>query len=95
MSRYKVMIDDNFHYMDTDHRLQNGVFPTTQAAIAACKEIVDADLRQFHKPGITAKELYEMYTMFGDDPFVVPTNPVDRAGRFLGFGITQKLRARS
>ena len=24
MSRYKVMVDDNFHYMDEDERYQHG-----------------------------------------------------------------------
>jgi len=70
-SRYKVMVDDNFHYMDEDERYELGVFPTVEEAVAACKRIVDSDLNGFLKPGITAAELYDMYASFGEDPFVV------------------------
>jgi hypothetical protein len=41
--------------------------PTT---IAACRKIVDDDLDHLSKPG-TAEELYNLYTSFGDDPFVI------------------------
>ena len=37
MSRYKVMVDDNFHHMDEDERYQHGVFLTAEEAISACK----------------------------------------------------------
>ena len=43
MSRYKVMVDDNFHYMEDD-RYELGTFSTIEEAIAACKRIVDDDL---------------------------------------------------
>ena len=31
----------------------------------------------FLKPGMTAAELYDMYTSFGDDPFIVRIDPND------------------
>ena len=58
--RYKVMVDDNFHYQDEDERWQYGVFLTEEEAIAACKRIVDSDLESNFKPGMTATELYEI-----------------------------------
>ena len=82
MSRYKVMVDDNFHYMEEDKRYQHGVFPTAEEAIAACKSIVDSDLAGFIKPGMTASELYQAYTDFGRDPFVVCVKPDDERVRF-------------
>jgi hypothetical protein len=82
MSHYKVMVDDNFHYMDEDERYQHGVFSTAEEAIAACKRIVDDDLEQAIKPGMTAAELYESYTHFGSDPFVVPLNPAEECVKF-------------
>ena len=82
MSRYKVMVDDNFHYMDEDERRQHGIFPTAEQAITACKEIVDADLIHFYKPGMTAAALYSLYTSFGDDPFIVPVDPSDERVKF-------------
>jgi hypothetical protein len=42
---YRVMVDDNFHYMDEDERFEHGSFPTAEEAIAACKRIVDEILR--------------------------------------------------
>ena len=67
---YKVLVDDNFHYMDTDARYTLGEFDTSEAAIAACKEIVDEFLRQSYKPSMTAEELYNSYVGFGEDPFI-------------------------
>ena len=57
MSRYKVMVDNNFHYMDEDERYQHGVFLTAEEAIAACRRIVDEDLKTQAKPDMTATEL--------------------------------------
>ncbi len=51
-NRYTVMIDDNFHYMDEEHRLQYGKFSTYEKAVAACKKIVDEELRDMLKQGV-------------------------------------------
>jgi hypothetical protein len=74
---YRVMVDDNFHYMDEDERFEHGSFVTAEEAIAACKKIVEEDLAQYFKPGMTGSELFEMYAHFGDDPFVIgePDDP--------------------
>lgn len=82
MPNYKVLINDNAHYMDESERTDHGVFATADKAIAACKEIVDDDLRAMWKPGTTAKELYKLYVAFGPDPFVVPLNPNDTGVEF-------------
>lgn len=34
MSRYRVMVDDNFHYMDEDERYELGIFSTADEVIA-------------------------------------------------------------
>jgi hypothetical protein len=77
MSRYKVLVDDNFHFMEDDERYQHRVFPTAEEAIAVCQRIVDSDLDELLKPGMTASELYEAYTDFGRDPFIVCVKPDD------------------
>jgi hypothetical protein len=84
MSRYKVMVDDNFHYMDETERVEDGVFATAEEAIAECKGIVDDDLNSTiaDKPKLTAKELYELYVHFGPDPFIVPINKDDEVPEF-------------
>jgi hypothetical protein len=69
------MVDDNFHYMDEEHRYEWKSFQTVEEAIAECKRMVDLDLAGFLTPGIAATELYDMYTSFGDDPFIVRVDP--------------------
>jgi hypothetical protein len=69
VSRYKVLIDDNFHFMNEDYRVTSGVFDTVDEAVAACKLIVDECLEPMLQPGMTARALYEQYEGFGDDPF--------------------------
>jgi hypothetical protein len=68
---FKVMVDDNFHYMDEDERYEHGTFATVEEAIAACRKLVDQSLADCYKPGMTAAELYDQYTSFGDEPFIM------------------------
>jgi len=70
--KYKVLVDDNFHYTDEDERYELGEFDTEEDAIAACKKIVDECLRGPHEPGMTSKEFFQGYIRFGEDPFIVP-----------------------
>ena len=82
MPNYKVLINDNAHYMDESERADHSVFANADEAVAACKEIVDDDLNAMWKPGTTAKELYRLYVAFGPDPFVAPLNPNDPGVEF-------------
>jgi hypothetical protein len=82
MPKYKVLINDNAHYMDESERTDHGVFANADEAVAACKLVVDDDLNEMCTPGMTAKELYRLYVAFGPDPFVVPLNPKDPAVTF-------------
>ena len=79
---YQVLIDDNFHYQDESERVKHGVFATSQEAVAACRSIVDEYLTDTFRPGMTADGLFESYTLFGDDPFVVPDSLVDAPVKF-------------
>ena len=71
MSPYRLMVDDNFHYMDEDDRYQAGTFATAAEAVAAARKIIDDWLAFNHKPDMTADALYGHYISFGDDPFVM------------------------
>ena len=71
MPEYKVMVDDNFHYMEEDERREHGTFRTLDEAVTACRKLVDEALLDEYKPDITAAELYDRYLSFGDDPFIV------------------------
>lgn len=71
---FKVLVYDNFHYMDESERYEHGAYPTAEAALAAAKKIVDDFLLHEYKPGMKAAKLYEQYTSFGDDPFITSTD---------------------
>jgi hypothetical protein len=71
---YTVLVDDNFHYMDKDERYSLGAFESIDAAITACKQIVDEYLRTALKPGMTAAELLASYVFFGEDPYIDGTD---------------------
>ncbi len=70
--KYRVIVADNFHYMREDEHYTLGDFDTLEAPHAASREIVDDELDHTfkQKPGISAQELYELYTHFDSDPFV-------------------------
>jgi hypothetical protein len=68
---YRVLVDDNFHYMDEDERREHGRYATPEEAIGACAMLVDQSLEASYKPGMTAAELLAHYASFGDDPFIV------------------------
>jgi hypothetical protein len=71
---FVVYCADNFHYEDADEVFRQGAYPSFDAALAACKRMVDQDLRDALKPGVlrrpAADELYEYYMAFGVDPFI-------------------------
>lgn len=68
---YVVMVDDNFHYMDEDERYKHGEFADSGVATEHCRQIVDEYLASAYKPGMSAKELWDSYVSFGEDPFIV------------------------
>ena len=70
MPKYRVLVADNFHYMDADDCHEKGLFDTAEEAISACRKLVDVSLSEGYKPGMTADALYDYYTSFGDDPFI-------------------------
>jgi hypothetical protein len=67
---YTVLVDENSHYQDEDERYEHGAFATYDEAIFACQRIVDDFLARQYQSGMTAEELYRLYTSFGDDPFI-------------------------
>jgi hypothetical protein len=86
VSRYKVMVDDNFHYMDQDERYELGTFSTIEEAVAACKQLVDEDLRALAEgKNCTPEELYDYYVSFGSDPFVVALDSQDARLSFFAW----------
>jgi hypothetical protein len=76
------MVDDNFHYQESDERREHGTFQTSEEALAACRRLVDQSLREEYRAGISAKDLYDRYTSFGNDPFIVVTDGADDRAKF-------------
>lgn len=72
--KYKVLVDDNFHYMDESERQELGEFDTREKAIAAWKKIVYEFLYENYKPGMTSDELHAQYTLYGEDPYIVASD---------------------
>jgi hypothetical protein len=82
MARYKIVVADNFHYMEEDAQYVAGRYESYDAAVAACRRLVDSSLAAHHEPGMTAAELYDTYTSFGDDPFIVALDDAPMGERF-------------
>ena len=78
MSPYKVMVDDNFHYMAEDERWEYGTFATAEEALDACRRLVDEALMEEYREGATAEQLFVRYTSFGDDPFIVALDDAEK-----------------
>jgi hypothetical protein len=70
MAEYKVLVDDNFHYMDESERYELGRYSSLEEASRVCRKLVDDWLAHTYKPGMTADHLYELYVFFGEDPFI-------------------------
>ncbi len=81
--RFEVYVDDNFHYMDESERYLNGKYETEEEALSVCKKIVDDYLIKAYKPEMTAKQLYESYVNFGEDPFI-------KGGSFRAWSYAEK-----
>lgn len=70
---YVVKVDDNYDYMSGAY--QEGDYSTLKAAIEACKKIVDGSLENLYERDMSAEALYQRYTMFGDDPYILTDGP--------------------
>lgn len=73
--KYKVLVDDNFHFMDESERYTLGEYETCEEAVEASQRVVDDFLDSRKDSAATADELYQEYTNFGEDPFIVSDDP--------------------
>ena len=68
--KYKVYVDDNYHYMDESERYAVGSYHSLEDALEKCKEITIGSLVDLVEKGITAENLSAQWSMFGEDPFI-------------------------
>jgi hypothetical protein len=80
MPWYRVLVNDNYHYMD--ERYEQGIYDNVEDALAACRRLVDLSLDEGYQPGITAEALYSYYKSFGDDPFIAVIGGSDDGAKF-------------
>ncbi len=94
MPRYQILVDDNFHYQDAEHRYEDRTCDRLEDALSRCRQIVDDFLLADFRAGMTADALYERYTAFGEDPFIVVIGGTDEAARFSAWDYAkQRCRA--
>lgn len=67
---YVVLVLDNWHFMDPDEEYELPAFDDADAALAACRRIIDTDLVHMHEPGLSAAALYEKYSLGGETPLL-------------------------
>lgn len=72
--KWKVYVDDNFNYGDEDERYSLGEFDSYNAAVQACRQLVDTYLNK-ETDKTTADALYESFTSYGEDPWIKGTPP--------------------
>lgn len=72
--KFRVFVDDNFHYMDESQQYNATSFDNYEDAVLYCKKMVDEELLKMYKPGISADKLYDDYVDFGSDPFIRPND---------------------
>ena len=76
--KYIVYVDDNFHHGEVKERYMYGEFECCQGAVDACRKIVDDYMAQRYRAGISFKEMWDGYVMFGEDPFILSNDPCCR-----------------
>jgi hypothetical protein len=84
------MVDDNFHYQDSDERREQGTYETAEEALSACRALVDQSLQEEYRSGISAEALYDRYVSFGDDPFIVVLDGADDSAIFSGWSYAKE-----
>jgi len=70
--RYVVTVAENSRYLDPDARWTRGSYVTAEEALAECRRMVDDDLAELYRPGMTAEQLIAGYRASGRDPFIIP-----------------------
>jgi len=69
--KYKVYVDDNYHYMDESERYSAGSYYSLEKAIEKCKKITIRSLEDLYEQKMSPERLSAQWSMFGDDPFII------------------------
>jgi hypothetical protein len=69
IKKFRVYVDDYFHYQSEEDRYLHGEYENLNDAVNACKIIVDQSLAYILE-NASIEKLSENYFSFGDDPFI-------------------------
>lgn len=69
--KYTVFVDDNARSQDESARYQLAEFDDYEAAVAACRKMVEEFFQGYERGKDSFEKLWEQYTLFGADPFIV------------------------
>ena len=79
--KYKVFVDDNYHYGSDSDRMSAGSYRSLKRAIKKCQKITISSLKHLCEEGITPEKLSAQWSMFGDDAFIVGGDSVHFSAR--------------
>ena len=79
--KYKVFVDDNYHYGSDSDRMSAGSYRSLKRAIKKCQKITISSLKHLCEEGITPEKLNAQWCMFGDDAFIVGGDSVHFSAR--------------
>ena len=88
---YRVMVDDNFHYMDESYRECAGTFQNYEDALSEARSITLESV--VDNLSVTTEETFENYKGFGRDPFILPFGGAPRPDENYSAWSTAKLFA--
>lgn len=68
----RLVVQDFSNYGESDASREVGSFATPAEALAAAQARVEACLKEFFTPNISAEDLFQQWSLFGEDVFLIP-----------------------
>ncbi len=77
MVEWRVYVEDRERYADADGRRLHGSYASAESARAEARQVVERSLQELAGPAHTAASLFQLWSLYGQDAFLVPDNPED------------------
>lgn len=71
MNQFRVYTEDCRRVQARAERKLYGIYSSNEEAEQACRTLIDTFLLRSYSDNISAKNLFQQYTLFGNDAFVV------------------------
>lgn len=69
---FVVFVDNNAHYRDESERHKQGEYDNYEEALIVAKNIIDEFLSKNRDQYSEASILFRIYSLYGEDPYIVP-----------------------